>query len=142
MRIGELAADLGTSTKTLRFYERSGLLPPPGRLLNGYRAYDRQAIAQARLVVGLRRVGLTIEEVRDLLEGDEGTRRQRLLGVLDRHLQEIALQISVLQGQHDDLAARYRALLDLPKDQDGGCVCAALSLTCDCAGRRRMNGEA
>lgn len=134
MRIGELARDLGTSTKTLRFYERSGLLPPPDRLDNGYRAYDRRAVAQARLVVGLRRIGLTVEEVRDLLDGDEATLRPRLLGVLDRHLQEIGLQISVLQGQHDDLAARYRALLDLPKQRDGACVCAALSLPCTCAG--------
>lgn len=132
MRIGELAADLGTSTKTLRFYERSGLLPPADRLENGYRAYDREAIAQARLVVGLRRIGLTVEEVRDLLDGDAATRRQRLLGVLDRHLNEIALQISVLQGQHDDLAARYRALLDLPKSRDGACLCGALSLPCSC----------
>jgi MerR family copper efflux transcriptional regulator len=133
MRIGELAADLGTSTKTLRFYERSGLLPPPGRLENGYRVYDRRAIRQARLVIGLRRIGLSIEEVRDLLVGAEDTLRPRLLGVLDRHLQEIGLQISVLQGQHDDLAARYRALLDLPKDRSGACVCAALSLPCTCA---------
>lgn len=134
MRIGELAADLGTSTKTLRFYERSGLLPPPDRLVNGYRAYDDCAVAQARLVVGLRRIGLSIEEIRELLAGDARSRRQRLLGLLDRHLQEIGLQIAVLQGQHDDLAARYRALLDLPKGLDGACVCAALSLPCTCGG--------
>lgn len=132
MRIGELAEDLRTSTKTLRFYERSGLLPPPGRLENGYRAYDQRTVARARLVVSLRRIGLSIEEVRELLAGDATSLRQRLLGILDRHLQEIGLQISILQGQHDDLSARYRALLDTPRDQVGDCVCAALAAPCTC----------
>ena len=94
--------------------------------------YDRHAVARARLVIGLRRIGLSIEEVRALLAGDEAGLRQRLLGVLDRHIQEIGLQISILQGQHDDLAARYRALLDAPKDRSGSCVCAALSIPCTC----------
>jgi DNA-binding transcriptional MerR regulator len=132
MRIGELAEDLRTSTKTLRFYERSGLLPPPARLGNGYRAYDERAVARARLVVGLRRIGLSVEEVRELLAGEAATQRRRLLGVLDRHLQEVGLQISILQGQHDDLAARYRALLETPRDQAGECVCAAIHLPCTC----------
>lgn len=135
MRIGELAEDLRTSTKTLRFYERSGLLPPPARFENGYRAYDEAAVARARLVIGLRRIGLSVEEVRALLAADPASLRQRLLGLLDRHLQDIALQISVLQGQHDDLAARYRALLDTPRERPGACVCAALSLPCECAKR-------
>ena len=41
MRIGELAEATGTTTKTLRFYEDSGLLPPPERTVSGYRDYDR-----------------------------------------------------------------------------------------------------
>lgn len=132
MRIGDLANALATSTKTLRHYERAGLLPPPARQSNGYRVYDRHTVNRARLVIGLRRIGLSIEEVRTLLDGDEMGLRQRLLGLLDRHLQEIGLQISILQGQHDDLAARYRALLDAPKARPGFCVCAALSIPCTC----------
>jgi DNA-binding transcriptional MerR regulator len=37
MRIGELAAASGTTTKTLRFYEEAGLLPAPKRTFGGYR---------------------------------------------------------------------------------------------------------
>jgi DNA-binding transcriptional MerR regulator len=132
MRIGDLASALAISTKTLRHYERAGLLPPPDRQSNGYRVYDRDAVARARLVVGLRRIGLSIEEVRALLAADVAGLRRRLLGLLDRHIQEIGLQISILQGQHDDLAACYRALLDVPRDRPGSCVCAALSIHCTC----------
>ena len=44
MRIGELAAATGTTTKTLRFYEDSGLLPPAERAANGYRDYGQDAV--------------------------------------------------------------------------------------------------
>ena len=46
MRIGELAAATGTTTKTLRFYEDSGLLPPPERTTNGYRDYGPDAVSR------------------------------------------------------------------------------------------------
>ena len=39
MRIGELAEAAGTTTKTLRFYEDQGLLPPAERTPGGYRDY-------------------------------------------------------------------------------------------------------
>ena len=46
MRIGELAAATGLTTKTLRFYEHSDLLPVAARTANGYRDYDRSAVAR------------------------------------------------------------------------------------------------
>ena len=47
MRIGQLAAALGTTTKTLRFYERIGLLRQAARSDSGYRLYDRAAMDRA-----------------------------------------------------------------------------------------------
>ena len=44
MRIGQLAEATGTTTKTLRFYEESGLLPPAERLASGYRDYAQDAV--------------------------------------------------------------------------------------------------
>lgn len=44
MRIGEVADAVGLSTKTLRFYEQSGLLPAPARSANGYRDYQPEIL--------------------------------------------------------------------------------------------------
>ncbi|MEO5770880.1 MAG: MerR family DNA-binding transcriptional regulator, partial [Burkholderiaceae bacterium] len=60
IRIGELARLLGTTTKTLRFYEQIGLLGPTHRSESSYRLYDSAAVATARLVIGLRHLELTI----------------------------------------------------------------------------------
>lgn len=39
--IGELAKAVGVKSDTVRFYERSGLLPRPARTEAGYRTYDQ-----------------------------------------------------------------------------------------------------
>lgn len=44
MGIGEPAAAAGPPTKTLRFYEESGLLPPTEGAANGYRDYGMEAM--------------------------------------------------------------------------------------------------
>ena len=46
MRIGELAEAAGTTTKTLRFYEDQGLLPPAERTPGGYRDYTTESLTR------------------------------------------------------------------------------------------------
>ena len=132
-RIGEIAKLLGVTEKTLRHYERVGLLRPPQRTAHSYRMYDDNDMRRASHVMGLRGLGLSLEEIRSLLNVDKGgrTRRKRLLGLLDEKLHEIDVNLAVLQGKRDDLAARYLALLDAPPDRDGDCTCAAL-VACNC----------
>ncbi|MCH9765697.1 MAG: MerR family DNA-binding transcriptional regulator, partial [Alphaproteobacteria bacterium] len=55
MRIGELAKALGTTTKTLRHYERMSLLRPPQRTENDHRIYGEADLRNAREIMGLRR---------------------------------------------------------------------------------------
>ena len=133
LRIGELAKRLGTTTKTLRFYEQIGLLRPAQRSESAYRLYDDDAVATARLVIVLRHLELTIPELLQLLR-DDGvtTRRQRLLALMDERLRGIYLELSVLQGRCDDLAARHAALLATPRARPPGCVCDALLQRCTC----------
>ena len=58
MQIGKLAKELSVSTKTLRHYEKIGMLPPAARSENGYRTYTAEALQTARLIVMLRRLEL------------------------------------------------------------------------------------
>jgi DNA-binding transcriptional MerR regulator len=133
LRIGELARQLGTTTKTLRFYEQIGLLQPPQRSESAYRLYDAEAVATATLVVGLRQLELTIPELQAVLQDDgRTTRRQRLLALMDERLRRMELDLSVLQGRCDDLAARHAALLATPRDRPTQCVCDALLRPCTC----------
>ena len=67
MRISELAEQVGVATSTVRYYERIGLLPTPVRTPAGYRAYDDDAAARLVFVTRAKRMGLTLEQIADLL---------------------------------------------------------------------------
>ncbi len=68
MRIGELAEATGTTTKTLRFYEEAGLLPPTHRASNGYRDYGPDAVTRLDFIRRGRAAGLTLAQIREVID--------------------------------------------------------------------------
>ncbi|MFF5229171.1 MerR family transcriptional regulator [Dactylosporangium sp. NPDC000521] len=102
MRIGELAALVGVSTRTVRHYHHLGLLPEPERLVNGYREYRlRDAVALAR-VRRLAELGLSLDEIRDVLADDQGRELREVLRELD---DDLARQQAALAARRERLAA-------------------------------------
>ncbi|MER6981585.1 MerR family transcriptional regulator, partial [Streptomyces carpinensis] len=86
MRIGELAAIAGVTTRTVRHYHRIGLLPEPERQPNGYREYGLRDAVQLARVRRLTELGLSLEEVRDALADDAGKDLHEILAELDADL--------------------------------------------------------
>jgi DNA-binding transcriptional MerR regulator len=102
MRIGELAALVGVSTRTVRHYHHLGLLPEPDRLVNGYREYRlRDAVVLAR-VRRLAELGLSLDEIRDVLADDQGRELREVLLDLDA---DLARQQSAIAARRARLAA-------------------------------------
>ena len=66
MRIGELARITGTTPHSIRFYERRGHLPGADRTENGYRDYGKADEERLRLLLGLRRLDLPLEQASEL----------------------------------------------------------------------------
>jgi len=142
LRIGQLANELGTTTKTLRFYEEIGLLQKSTRSPSGYRLYNRKAAADARLLIGLRRLGLSIDELKVFCSTTNGdSLRQRLLALMDEKIREMDLSLGVLQGRRDDLAARQQALILTPRGRPANCVCDALLTPCTCGQSPDKNSD-
>lgn len=65
--IGRLARLAGVKPDTIRFYERSGLLPKPSRTPNGYRAYGDAALNQVRFIRKAQSLGFTLDEIRRII---------------------------------------------------------------------------
>ncbi|MFF7894173.1 MerR family transcriptional regulator [Streptomyces sp. NPDC007907] len=109
MRIGELAAVVGVTTRAVRHYHHLGLLPEPERRANGYRDYGlRHAVVLAR-IRRLTELGLGLAEVRDVLADDAVKDLVEVLTELD---EDLARQEEALRERR----ARLRTLLDA----DGG----------------------
>ncbi|MER6424104.1 MerR family transcriptional regulator [Streptomyces sp. NPDC001137] len=105
MRIGELAAAVGVTTRTVRHYHHQGLLPEPERLGNGYRDYTlRHAVVLAR-IRRLTELGMGLAEVRDVLAEDAGKDLVEVLTELD---EDLARQETAIRERR----ARLRALLE------------------------------
>lgn len=106
MRIGELAAATGTSTKTLRFYEDSGLLPPANRTASGYRDYDHDAVDRLDFVRRGRAAGLTLKQIREVIDIREtGTAPcGHVQELLNARIADLDRQITDLQNLRETVA--------------------------------------
>lgn len=98
MRIGEIADRAGVTTKTVRYYERLGILPQPARTDSGYRTYGDDALTRLRFIREAQSTGLTLTEIHSILElKDHGERScEHTRHLLERHLHDIDVQIERL----------------------------------------------
>lgn len=69
--IGELAEEAGVTVKTVRFYSDRGLLPETSRSSGGHRRYGPAALDRLRLIRSLRGLGLSVPEVRRILDEED-----------------------------------------------------------------------
>jgi MerR family transcriptional regulator, copper efflux regulator len=99
MRISDLARSAGVTTKTVRFYEKAGLLDEPGRTASGYRDYPAEAVARLRFIRAAQAAGLTLAEIHDVLEvRDSGQPPCRnVTALLKAHLDQVEQRINELE---------------------------------------------
>jgi DNA-binding transcriptional MerR regulator len=90
MKIGDVATQAGVSVDTVRFYERVGVLPAPGRTESGYRDYAAGTVERIQLTRRLQAIGFTLADASDALAAHDAggatceSERWRLQAVLDR----------------------------------------------------------
>ena len=68
LTIGKLADGAGVNLETVRYYERIGLIPEPGRTQGGHRNYDATHIRRLAFIRRARQLGFAIDDIRDLLK--------------------------------------------------------------------------
>jgi len=115
MRIGELAAQAGISTKAIRYYEQIGILIPPARTASGYRSYDEAALGRLGFVRAAQAVGLTLGEIRQVIAFRDNGQAPcaHVSDLLQRHAAELDARIRELQqlrGELRQLAERAATL--------------------------------
>ncbi|MEU5539273.1 MerR family transcriptional regulator [Streptomyces sp. NPDC020362] len=112
MRIGELAARAGTTTRTLRYYEARGLLPAR-RDDKGHRTYDEGDVRLLRQIRTLQDFGFDLEETRPFVEclragHPEGDSCPASLAVYRRKLDELDALIGQLGAVRETVAEQLR----------------------------------
>lgn len=117
--VGELAAELGVTTRTLRFYEEAGIVTPARTGSGSARTYGSRD--RARLVLALRgkRFGMSLAEIREIVdmydaEPGEAGQIRRLLDSLERVRADLTTRREEIQRtleEIDDVARRCHTRL-------------------------------
>jgi DNA-binding transcriptional MerR regulator len=138
--IGELAREFDLTTRAIRFYEDCGLLAPRRR--GRQRVYSQRDRTRLRLTLRGKRLGLTLAEVKDLVDmyetpRDTGPQLKRFLAVLAVHRGQLEQQLVDLEATLAEVRAQERdarRLLAAGGDLAGSPRAAA-------AGRRTADGR-
>lgn len=125
LRIGEVAKLVGTTPRTIRYYEEIGLLPEsPDRASGSHRLYSQDEVDRLREVMRLKSLlGVSLEELKTLLAAEEARgavraqlkrqdvepeRRRMLLGEALGHIER---QLELVRGRVAELSKLQAELL-------------------------------
>jgi DNA-binding transcriptional MerR regulator len=100
MKIGELAKRSGLSAHTIRYYERIGLLPHPGRNQSGQRDYDASILIWIEFLDRLKTTGMPIREMlryAALRERGVDTEAERR-ALLEQHRERVRTHLAKLRA--------------------------------------------
>jgi DNA-binding transcriptional MerR regulator len=111
-RIGELAAKVGLTERTIRYYEERGLLESVKRLDGGQRVYTDDDVRRLKFIQKLKVLGLSLAEMQELetLYGRHHTNAKvlpRLIELLDAHLTTVSERLGELTALRDEIRS-YR----------------------------------
>ncbi|MBI9101435.1 MAG: MerR family transcriptional regulator [Spirochaetales bacterium] len=71
LTVKQIAEAAGVSSRTIRYYDLSGLLPPTRIGANGYRYYEQEAILKLQQILFYRELGFSLEEIGEIIH-EEG----------------------------------------------------------------------
>src|SRR6266851_6356990 len=111
LTIGRLSEKTGCHLETVRYYEKIGLLRPPGRTASGHRVYGPEAVNRLAFIRRARQLGFTLEQIRTLLrlvDGGHYTCAQ-VRAIALEHLDDVrrkAADLRSIERSLSDMAAR------------------------------------
>ncbi len=103
LHIGEMAALVGVSTKTVRYYHEVGLLAEPARTEAGYRLYKAQDLLRLQRIRRLRVLGLPLERIKEILGKPDREHEPALRLALQALVEELSAQILELEERRERL---------------------------------------
>jgi DNA-binding transcriptional MerR regulator len=110
-KIGDFARLGQVSSRMLRYYDQLGLLVPRHTdKWSGYRYYTIDQLGQLNRIIALKELGLTLEQIGDLVADSNRISAERLRGMLTLKRAEIARTLQEEQRRLGRVEARLRQI--------------------------------
>jgi len=99
LSIGKAAEMSGLNVETIRFYEKEGLVPEPGRTEGGHRLYSKDQVARLVFIRRSRKLGFSMTQVRQILSlvDREQVSCEAVKSIADDHIDDIRARIADLR---------------------------------------------
>ncbi|MDP1569323.1 MAG: Hg(II)-responsive transcriptional regulator [Vicinamibacterales bacterium] len=104
LSIGAFGAAAGVNVETIRFYQRKGLLPEPGRAYGTIRRYGEADVARVRFIKSAQRLGFSLEEIGGLLTLEDGRHCAEARTLAEQKLDDVRAKLDDLRRMESVLA--------------------------------------
>jgi MerR family mercuric resistance operon transcriptional regulator len=104
--IGGVARAAGVSVETVRYYQRTGLIPVPKRAYGSFRNYPPEIATRVRFIKRAQQLGFALAEVKNLLALGDGRNCSKAQGLA-------AAKLAAIEARIADLNRMRRTLEDL-----------------------------
>ncbi len=98
--IGEVAAETGITSKSIRYYESIGLIPEAHRSNGGYRQYSDKDVQTLHFIRRARKLGFTVGELEELLSlyRDRNRASADVRDIAIKHIADLNKKVAELEG--------------------------------------------
>lgn len=130
IQIGEVAKQLGITTRTIRYYEEIGLMGLSERVGSGARLYNRENIKRLKFILKLKELGIGLKEMEALAENFDATQDRdaqiqqfdtitpKLLEILELHINKVDEKISNLSSLRKDIVDYRSRIIEYLKEKE------------------------
>ena len=129
--VKQIAERVGLPSRTVRYYDRIGLVSPAERTEAGYRLYGSAEEGKLRFVRQAKGLGLSLEEIRELIAAAERGSCGEVVPELDRLLDD---KVAEIDGQIAELRSFRERLVAYRAGRGSGCGCDGHGAFCGCHG--------
>jgi DNA-binding transcriptional MerR regulator len=133
LKIGQVANEAGVSVDTVRYYEKVGILPKPGRRDSGYRQFAPSTVERIRLVKHLQDLSLSLDDIMGMLDAVENADSATCRGESSRIEAALAKTESRIRALQ---VVRKRLRLALRHCHEGRCNLVERAQAVSARGRR------
>lgn len=122
VQIGELAKQLGITTRTIRYYEEIGLMGKNERIGGSTRMYNKEDILRLKFILKIKAMGISLKEIQELSEifdiNDQefSTITPKLIEILDQHIARVDEKMAKLSSLRNDIVEYRVRIMNLLKN--------------------------
>lgn len=127
--VKQVARRVGLPSRTIRYYDKIGLVSPSERSEAGYRLYGSEEEGKLRFVRQAKTLGFSLDEIRTLIAAAESGCCGEVVPELDRLLAE---KVAEIDARLAELAAFRKRLVAYRTGKRSGCGCNGHGAFCGC----------